>query len=239
MTLADRFWSRVDRSGGPTACWPWTGRLDDEGYGHFYESGKNHRAHRFACALIHGEPPSSDLQSCHDPNICSSRACCNGAHLRWDTSAGNQADVAIVGSRRGEKNPKAVLTPDLVRAIWARRHEGPTAISIALGVSRESVKHVVWGYNWRHITGAARGSSWRQALPILLIALTLSATGCESSTEWGACIPVDRSHERTDRDYRISVRNAILGVVFVETIFAPIIVLASETYCPVGPAVRP
>jgi hypothetical protein len=30
------------------------------------------------------------------------------------------------------------------------------------------------------------------------------------------------------------VRNAVLSVIFVEMIFPPIVMLASETYCPVG-----
>lgn len=34
-------------------------------------------------------------------------------------------------------------------------------------------------------------------------------------------------------EYKPSARNIVLGVVFVETIFAPIIWLASDFYCPV------
>ena len=69
----------------------------------------------------------------------------------------------------------------------------------------------------------------------VILACTLLLGACESSTEWGACIPVDKSGARPDREYQLSVQNTILGIVFIETIFAPIVVLASETYCPVGP----
>lgn len=69
----------------------------------------------------------------------------------------------------------------------------------------------------------------------ILLACALLFAGCESSTEWGACIPVDKSGARPDREYQLSVQNAVLGIIFIETIFAPVIVLASETYCPVGP----
>lgn len=75
---------------------------------------------------------------------------------------------------------------------------------------------------------------------VALLVLLAVAAGCESRTEYGECVPVDQSHERPDLEYRISVRNAVLGVIFVEMIFPPIIVLAAATYCPTGPkAVRP
>ncbi len=34
--------------------------------------------------------------------------------------------------------------------------------------------------------------------------------------------------------YKVSVHNAVLSAIFVEMIFPPIVMLASETYCPVG-----
>src|SRR5689334_7900007 len=40
----DEFWSRVDRSGGPTACWPWMGPRTKDGYGRF----RGRYAHRIA-----------------------------------------------------------------------------------------------------------------------------------------------------------------------------------------------
>lgn len=69
----------------------------------------------------------------------------------------------------------------------------------------------------------------------LALFLAICAAGCESRTEFGECVPVNEAHEKPGLDYRVSIRNAVLGVIFVETLFAPIIVLASETFCPVGP----
>ena len=91
------------------------------------------------------------MQACHSPK-CVTRACCNGAHLRWDTAGGNQADVAITGTRRGEKNPKAILTESMVRLIWARRAEGPTKVASDMGLPRTAVRHVIDGDNWGHVT---------------------------------------------------------------------------------------
>ena len=147
------FWKRVDKSAGPKACWPWIGGLDPDGYGRTGNKGKNSRAHRYACRLAHGEPPTPGHQACHS-TICTTRACCNPSHLRWDTIAGNQADVAIVGSRRGVRNPKARFSVDQVREIWRRRDESATALAREFGVSRGAVRHIFLGLNWGHVTGA-------------------------------------------------------------------------------------
>lgn len=144
-----RFWSKVDRAAGPDACWPWTGNTDRDGYGTLGRSG---RAHRVACTLGHGEPPGPGLHACHAPR-CTTRACCNPLHLRWDTAGGNQADVAITGSRRGIKHPRAKLTEAQVLAIWARRHEGYVTVARALDVPQAAARHVMNGTNWTHLTG--------------------------------------------------------------------------------------
>lgn len=33
VPLAERFWPKVDKSGGPDACWPWLGGINGDGYG--------------------------------------------------------------------------------------------------------------------------------------------------------------------------------------------------------------
>ena len=52
-TLAERFWPLVER-GTPSACWPYTGREDLEGYGRFRVDGHDRLAHRVAYQLHHG-----------------------------------------------------------------------------------------------------------------------------------------------------------------------------------------
>jgi hypothetical protein len=168
---ADRFLSQVDRSAGPDACWPWTGGIGTDGYGMFAFGGRTIGAHRIACMLAHGEPPAHDSQACHDPARCKSRLCCNPAHLRWDSPAGNQHDVRITLTRRGERNPKAKLTEVQVRAIWAERGKGGyIAISARLGLPFRAVRRVLDGTNWGWLTGATA-----------LLLLVLSAVGCHES----------------------------------------------------------
>lgn len=95
-----RFWSKVDRSGGPDACWLWTGMRTPEGYGVFRLAGRNYGAHRVALA-IDGRDPGS-LLGCHS---CDAPPCCNPAHLWLGTVAQNIADRDAKGrTASGERN---------------------------------------------------------------------------------------------------------------------------------------
>ena len=54
------FWSRIDKSGGPDACWMWTGSVNPQtGYGvvdSHAGGGKRTTPHRHAYRLTHGDP---------------------------------------------------------------------------------------------------------------------------------------------------------------------------------------
>jgi hypothetical protein len=92
----------VDRSGGPDACWPWTGGTFNRGYGILYIPGtastrRNVLAHRAAYELAHdGECPPVIDHICHDNDecklgeSCTHRRCCNWTrHLAPETVSGN------------------------------------------------------------------------------------------------------------------------------------------------------
>jgi hypothetical protein len=106
---ARRFWSKVDQSKGPEACWPWLAGLDKDGYGRF-QTGRHgaqtyHRAHRYAYALEYGEKPHVVRHMCDYP------ACCNPLHLLGGTQKDNIQDCVRRGRfARGERNGRAVLS---------------------------------------------------------------------------------------------------------------------------------
>jgi hypothetical protein len=69
----------------------------------------------------------------------------------------------------------------------------------------------------------------------LIVFLCLAVFGgCQSETPHGPCIGVF-DDENPKLQYKLSVRNTVLGVIFFQTVFVPVIVLANETRCPVGP----
>jgi hypothetical protein len=57
--------------------------------------------------------------------------------------------------------------------------------------------------------------------------------GCTSATEFGKCIGITETG-KPDLVYKASTKNVILGIVFIETIVAPVIVVLDEFNCPVG-----
>ena len=109
LTLRERFWSHVDKSG---ECWLWTARRNDKGYGSFGTRDKQTAlAHRVAWALVRGPIPPRMLVL--HSRACVSRACVRPDHLRLGTQLENVADTMALGRAGCQQGPPA----------WVRRPE--------------------------------------------------------------------------------------------------------------------
>lgn len=115
----DRFWSRVDKSGGPDSCWPWTRGKTRGGYGFFKIGKRNYPAHRIAYALVKGMPPlSHDV----DHEACDNPPCCNPAHLEAVTHQQNIArTVGRTICKYGHERPMSKPCPTCL-SIRRRAH---------------------------------------------------------------------------------------------------------------------
>lgn len=81
LTIAEIFWSHVDKSG---AHWIWVGSRNENGYGTFAVDGRSMLAHRVAWFIQHGSIPP-DLDVLHKPP-CALPPCVRhlylGTHLK-------------------------------------------------------------------------------------------------------------------------------------------------------------
>jgi len=116
-----RFWSFVSK-GEPDECWPWTGFIDDGGYGQLklgpaaVGKWKNIGAHRIA-KYIESGPPEEGQWTLHH---CDNPPCCNERHLYYGVPVDNTADCIRRGRRAvtrvtGDQNG-ARLFPERVSA---------------------------------------------------------------------------------------------------------------------------
>lgn len=75
-------------------------------------------------------------------------------------------------------------------------------------------------------------------LPIMLIAGIVTACDSTKVLEDGkphACVGAFSDEDREPNvRYRVSENNVVVGVIFVETLYVPAVVLLSETYCPIS-----
>jgi hypothetical protein len=138
-----RFWSKVDRSGGPEACWPWLAGIFTNGYGQVRWQGKIRRAHRVAYELMYG-PISDGMNVCH---TCDNKLCCNSkAHFFLGTQADNVADMRAKG-RVSSKLTWADVT--YIREQYAAGLKTKPQLMLEKCLSRFSLSYIIRNKRWR------------------------------------------------------------------------------------------
>lgn len=100
MTTEQRFWSKVDRSGGADSCWVWLASIWNSGYGQFFPGGgKNVSAHRYSYELAFGPIPDGLVLD----HLCGNKRCVNPFHLEAVTHRENTLRFDGVASKHAEK----------------------------------------------------------------------------------------------------------------------------------------
>jgi len=156
MRVAAEFWSRVDRSGGPEACWLWMGCLHWRGYGEVRIRGKLFRAHRAAWIKTNGDIPDG----LHVLHRCDNRRCVNPGHLFLGTNADNVADMVAKRRHwahtrpevavRGERHGCAKLNAQQAKAIrdLCSIPESEAAVARLYAVSKTTTNKIARGLRW-------------------------------------------------------------------------------------------
>ena len=153
-TVEERFWAKVDASGGPAACWAWNASRDGFGYGHFAtERRRIERAHRVSWRFSNGRSIPDGVLVLHR---CDNPWCVNPAHLWLGTDADNVRDAVAKRRARGavgERNQGAKLTESQVLDVRRRYREGARQVDIAaaFGIRQTTVSQIVRRETWAHV----------------------------------------------------------------------------------------
>lgn len=149
-----RFWHSVSV---PTqtsdACWLWTGKVWNNGYGAFSFRDRRFLAHRIAYRLIFGPIEPADSLICHH---CDVRLCVNPWHLFAGTARQNTLDMIAKGRQgkkkcRGEEVHTAKITAAMALEIYQSKEPAKVFFE-KFGVSKCTVSSIRTGKSWRHVT---------------------------------------------------------------------------------------
>jgi len=148
-----RFWSKVDKSGGRKACWPWLAGRNRAGYGRFRLPTSIVFAHRWALEEKLKRPIHKGLHSLHK---CDNPPCCNPTHLHEGTQAENNREMALRGRARGavgESNAKTSLTNEDIVKIRALAASGVGQREIARRYQLQSstAHYIIHRKTWKHV----------------------------------------------------------------------------------------
>ena len=163
-SVETRFWKSVDRTGGPDACWPWTGaKRTRKGYGSAWDGERSVSAHRLAYQLANGDT-GDGLLVCHE---CDNPPCCNPKHLFEGTVTDNSDDKVRKGRHARGATHGFVLHPERVargeRAGKAKLKEAEVLTIRRLVAGGRSMRSVAFAYNVHPSTvqGIVKYRYWR------------------------------------------------------------------------------
>ena len=143
------FWSRVDKTTTPDGCWPFTGHLDQDGYGRIKVNGRWRVATHIALELS-GFIPWEGLQVRH--YVCNNPPCCRPSHLKIGTPKEDAEDKVSQGRQaRGERQGAAKLRQadaDEIRRLYAA-DISRAALARRFDVSWPAIDRLVRGEIWK------------------------------------------------------------------------------------------
>lgn len=153
-------WSITQPNNDDDPCIIWPYGTIPQGYGKFSLAGIHTTAPVYACTLRYGPCPPG-MECCHGP--CNNRLCVS--HVRWDTSAQNNADKVRDGtSNRGERCGTSKLTEEEIFQIIELRNQGLTnrAIAAIFDSRPQTISSIVNGYTWTWLTGLTQSGKRRK-----------------------------------------------------------------------------
>jgi hypothetical protein len=152
-TTEQRYEAKVDRSGGPDACHPWTRSTNKAGYGLFAHDGETLAA-RWAYKHYIGDLLDTEMIR----HTCDTPGCQNQSHWIKGTNADNMRDMVERGRSHhpvGSKNPKSKITEEDVKDLRRSYAEGAFRSQFEAadhyGVSQATVSQILRGETWKHV----------------------------------------------------------------------------------------
>lgn len=132
----------IDMSGGPNACWPFTGKLNSKGRPYFTADGEKDLAYRITYELVHGEGSLTGAIARH---TCDQEDCCNPAHIIPGSHQENMNDM--------KERERHGLPHHTVRAIRKLGDMGLAHAAIAdrFGIARSTVSEMIERKNYQHV----------------------------------------------------------------------------------------
>ncbi|WNV50634.1 hypothetical protein [Pseudomonas phage Rollin] len=152
----ETFWASIEKTDG---CWLWRGLVHSTGYGTIVMGGKSRKAHRvmaFWMRKIDSIEHTGSAKTGLVLHSCDNRLCVNPAHLSVGGASKNLSEAYDRGRKLpmgGVKNPRAKLTPTIVRAIRADYAGGLVHAQLAdkYDVCQRTINKVVRHVSYKEI----------------------------------------------------------------------------------------